>query len=148
GTGRPNGEAAGRRRGRSAGRQGGHPVRGPQPGAEHAARSDPPAGGRGMSRCPTPDRLELLLAERLGAGHRDPLEAHLQDCGACQAALERLVNAGAEGLRPAAPAEDGPTPEFLEGLKRQTPPARPAGAVPFPTVPGYEVLEELGRGGT
>jgi WD40 repeat protein/serine/threonine protein kinase len=119
-----------------------------------------------MDRCPTPERLEQLLEERLAGADFDSVSAHVAACRQCQEALERLT-AGAARVSAAAPAPpDGPTSAFFSRLKQSPPPSasfsssrllgsdglssgqdRAPGPVTPPTVAGYEVLGELGRGG-
>jgi WD40 repeat protein/tRNA A-37 threonylcarbamoyl transferase component Bud32 len=105
-----------------------------------------------MTSCPARERLESLLAERLGGAEADAVADHVQSCARCQEALDEL---SAPAPPPAGPTPDwGPSPEFLRRLREAAPtptggPAdgergRDEGRV---QVPGYEVLEELGRGG-
>jgi hypothetical protein len=44
-----------------------------------------------MPACPTPQVLERLLAEALPAAEGAALEAHIEQCAACQDRLERLT---------------------------------------------------------
>jgi serine/threonine protein kinase/Tfp pilus assembly protein PilF len=44
-----------------------------------------------MSTCPSPERLQLLLNEKLPAREAELVEAHLQNCADCQQALDRLI---------------------------------------------------------
>jgi serine/threonine protein kinase len=120
-----------------------------------------------MTECPAREQLALLLAERLGGPEAERVEAHVQSCARCQAALEDLC--GRSPTSPGALAV-GPEPRsaFLRRLRGASPdaaadPGRPAGAAPtapppgsavagaaaegWPEVPGYEILGELGRGG-
>src|SRR5947209_2647459 len=129
-----------------------------------------------MSRCPSAGELEALLEEQLPDAQRRTVSNHVGGCAACQATLERLtadtvVLAGPRALPPARADGGGAGTEalspFLARLKETSVQAvlgglrdgRPAGPVPprdaaaappaagFPTVPGYEILGELGRGG-
>jgi hypothetical protein len=109
-----------------------------------------------MTGCPPTEDLERLVAEQLPDGERAAVAAHVEACGACQSQLERLAT-------PPLPHEavtrlglPEPRAEFLGRLKAQRPgddsatlaPERSAGvASGLPTVPGYEILGELGRGG-
>jgi eukaryotic-like serine/threonine-protein kinase len=120
-----------------------------------------------MDRCPTPERLEQLLEERLAGADYDSVSAHVGACPRCQEALERLTadaaGVGAPSPGPAAAAD--PSSAFFSRLKQSPPPSAsfssgkllgdgpasggdrpPAPAAP-PAVAGYEVLGEVGRGG-
>src|SRR5262245_8962840 len=114
-----------------------------------------------MTPCPSRDELAAYLTDRLSAVEEHTLAAHVQECAACQGQLERLVDDGDGGaiaatLVQVAPAGLQPPAGFVEQLREQVlresgplprdgPPSR-AAEVP-PEVPGYEVLDELGRGG-
>lgn len=103
-----------------------------------------------MPQCPPVDVLERLLNERLSDGEQAGVENHVEHCPACQGTLARLLAArqGAIGLlaRPAAPPPaDATLTRFLDPLLRARPGAPAGGGLP--TVDGYEVLAELGRGG-
>jgi WD40 repeat protein/serine/threonine protein kinase len=117
-----------------------------------------------MRPCPAREQFESLLAEQMGAAERDALEAHVEDCPACQATLEDLTRTHV--LHPElAPPAVRLEPEFLLSLKRipaaetsaagtapvsedsaRAGPPAPAREV-RPAVPGYEILGVLGRGG-
>jgi WD40 repeat protein len=121
-----------------------------------------------MGDCPARAQLALLLAERLRGPDAERVEAHVQSCARCQGVLGEL--SGGSPTEPAwqAPRHE-PRPEFLRRLREASPdaegaPGRANGAaptVPLPTgsaagagagarpaVPGYQILGELGRGGT
>jgi WD40 repeat protein len=118
-----------------------------------------------MSHCPPADTLNQLLADRLPEPERAAVETHVEDCAACQETLDRLslLAAGpAARLFPSWRPDDavGTTAEgerFLEGLKGSplsidaaTSVAGPTDADPSdepPRVDGYDLLDELGRGG-
>jgi hypothetical protein len=100
--------------------------------------------------------LERLVAEQLPDGQRAAVTAHVQMCDACQGLLEQMASAALppDAVTPLVLPE--PRAEFLGRLKEQRPgddsatlaPQRSAGVAPgLPTVPGYEILGELGRGG-
>jgi serine/threonine protein kinase/WD40 repeat protein/Flp pilus assembly protein TadD len=118
-----------------------------------------------MTGCPTREQLESFLAGSLSGAEEEAVCTHVDGCATCQAALDTLV--------PAGPMPRAPDPvlneEFLARLKAR-PPAPgwsaptwatltkpgpgPAGepilaieSHPMPRIPGYEVIEELGRGG-
>jgi serine/threonine protein kinase len=72
----------------------------------------------------------------------EPIAAHVEACAACQAVLSKLA---------------GPPDPLLDGLRRVRqaagpPPALtvltgPPGSPATPAPPGYQLLEEVGRGG-
>jgi WD40 repeat protein/serine/threonine protein kinase len=110
-----------------------------------------------MTACPPADRLERLLEEQLEQAERDAVLAHVATCPGCQTTLEHLTEAP-EALRGPlssarrAPASASTSGSFLRRLKEAgglpgvgAPPL--AGPVERPTVAGYEVLGEIGRGG-
>jgi WD40 repeat protein len=103
-----------------------------------------------MNACPDQQRLEQLLEDSLDAVQREELSAHVAECAPCQEALERLTEAPAplrntlsSTRRPSANASQS----YLSRLMQ--PPAsvrhRPKGELP--AIEGYDVLEEIGRGG-
>src|SRR5262249_1866253 len=124
-----------------------------------------------MTRCPGSDCLERLLAEQLQDGEREAVVDHVEVCPQCRQALEALVASASRGseqtpLTPQrlrngyaagplsqleeAPAylRTGPWAEQQGG--EATTPDGPRGAfVPdrLPSVPGYEILAKVGRGG-
>jgi serine/threonine protein kinase len=119
-----------------------------------------------MSPCPADDQLRLLLDEQLPADVAGPLVRHTDECSACQQRLELLLAdalggswrqllpasrvAGAPLLPTARVRPGSPTPgqDFLERLKmRPAPGPRPPALPGALALPGYEVLDELGRGG-
>jgi WD40 repeat protein/tetratricopeptide (TPR) repeat protein len=120
-----------------------------------------------MNDCPSREQLELLLAERLAGPEAEGVEAHVQGCARCQEALDALSGGDPTDSRRPAPGPE-PRSEFLRRLRAARPgtddrpgPADGAAATApppgstapcaategWPTVPGYEVLDELGRGG-
>jgi WD40 repeat protein/serine/threonine protein kinase len=111
-----------------------------------------------MTACPSVEELRQLLDERLSAPDFAALEAHIEGCPRCQAELERL--AGPAGISPTqALAGETGGPEAMPDVaavrrwKRSPPPADPTPVeedeelAAAPAVAGYELLEELGRGG-
>jgi serine/threonine protein kinase len=117
-----------------------------------------------MPFCPSNEQLSDLLAETLTTTERDTLARHVEGCVSCQDKLVCLAEAPATQWwrRAGQPARGSEAEEqIVRRLKRARPPsgyagpehtARPAGHSPhtkdlMPVVPGYELLEELGRGG-
>jgi WD40 repeat protein len=108
-----------------------------------------------MRQCPSAEAVGRLLSGGLADAECAALEEHVEECPACQQALERLSQ-DAESThwrRLAAGAPDSSTEDMpglahlLEGVVSAS---RPPGAAPpggLPTVTGYEVLGEIGRGG-
>jgi serine/threonine protein kinase len=85
-----------------------------------------------MSDCPSREALKRFLGEECSEEDRASLAAHVRRCPSC---LETVSDLGG------GPAERASEEAFIRGLEQASPP--PA----LPSVPGYEVLEELGRGG-
>src|SRR5262249_3604545 len=108
-----------------------------------------------MSTCPSEARLRQLLADQLTGPDGTDLETHLEDCGSCRQTVEILLATEVD-LRAVPKAlvgrEDEVPRQVREDVKKVAPPValsplplrRAAGRLP--TVPGYEVLEELGHG--
>ncbi len=91
-----------------------------------------------MSACPPPQALRRLGDDSLGGAEFAEIEAHIADCGACRAALERLARLD--------PFEE--TVETLEGSTREGGRGLGAGTPSTPPrIPGFRVGAELGRGG-
>jgi WD40 repeat protein len=117
-----------------------------------------------LYRCPSPEQLELLLEEALSGPDQDSLAEHVSACAACQDALERLTEDGPAsasslaslslaGAVQVAVGSDVSQTAFLARLKSLPPPGSaaaadgPAGRPEIPTLPDYEIMQELGRGG-
>jgi serine/threonine protein kinase len=110
-----------------------------------------------MSPCPFAERLGELLKDGAAGPGRDDLERHLDECADCQQALLDLSGDSSvwerwTGLLKSTEAAPEPSPDFLEQCKttmgpRQAARAHGEEARPWPEVPGYEILGELGRGG-
>ncbi len=116
-----------------------------------------------MSRCPSVEDLVYWLDEELGEPRQAELAKHIADCVRCQADLERLtektcVLSDLSAETELCSSSAVPTAPFLAELKKSPPAAAPCGdgsngPVPAPppaaapTVAGYEILGELGRGG-
>jgi tetratricopeptide (TPR) repeat protein len=109
-----------------------------------------------MSSCCPPEQLLRYLADELPSEEERSLEAHLERCDRCLAALEQLGKQ--DCLCPEPPAPDGPgesgrDPDrgFLDRLEQALPsPARRAPRETekpsFPRITGYEILGFLGGG--
>jgi len=110
--------------------------------------------------CPAPDQLSDLLSDRLDEEQRTRLESHLGECPACQQAL--LLLAGnldsrqwqmlngvcrpgtpPPGARESLDAYPEPSASFLERLGCLA----SRGVQSYPSIPGFEILAEVGRGG-
>jgi serine/threonine protein kinase len=125
-----------------------------------------------MTLCPSDHELTGLMEDALGAADRDALAQHLEQCGSCEERLARLARAADPETwrRPQDPPGGATGEEEIIGRLKQRPPwlaaadplpvATPAPDSPHPvilktaaldqerpSVPGYEILEELGRGG-
>jgi hypothetical protein len=117
---------------------------------------------------PDPSRLCAFAAGRLSAWDRTAIEKHLEDCEDCCTILEQQAAASEDhfvhrlkevqsGLQAAFSAEPPPTyrtphqdpapgPACTLSPRAGRPVPAGDGLAP-PTIPGYEILEELGRGG-
>jgi serine/threonine protein kinase len=85
---------------------------------------------------PSADQLQAFAAGRTSEQESVAIEAHLADCPSCCTLLEEIPDdALISGLRLAARGQ----------AALATPP--PLASSGMPTVPGYEILSELGRGG-
>jgi hypothetical protein len=117
-----------------------------------------------MTPCPPPEVLDHLLDDTLDPSEREAVAGHVEGCPACRRLLEdRLAKEGVSLKLPAPPAaeaEASTLPWANEAFwdEAESPPitgaaavVRPAlagtAALPRHTLPGYELLEELGRGG-
>ena len=124
-----------------------------------------------MPGCPTLDQLQNLLADRLPQADEAAIETHVETCSACQRELERL--AASEALPQVADLSSEPRPngdlrkrvlELQDTVRRRAAtlhgdvsmaggpsaggPSRDAnGRSILPSIAGYEVLDEIGRGG-
>lgn len=105
-----------------------------------------------MSTCPSLDQLSDYLSNALANIDRGDLERHIAGCPRCQRTIEGLRGARPVAHRDVAVAK---APQALDGTMDDLPvtlPDSPGAATdpsspPNLTLPGYEVLEELGRGG-
>ncbi|MHC5539011.1 WD40 repeat domain-containing serine/threonine protein kinase, partial [Singulisphaera rosea] len=123
-----------------------------------------------IQACPTPDQLRRLLADQLGEAQDTSIGDHVERCAQCQQSLERLT---ASDFRPdsqlaasgVATAPVDVDQVFLHELKQELPLEVSAGIRRHaqvgsppgegeatllrdrPAPEGYELLDELGRGG-
>src|SRR5262249_23624217 len=109
-----------------------------------------------MNVCPAGETLARMLADALPGDEQRALEAHVEGCPRCQQLLEELTRlpatlAGssiAVQLEPARRCDPGSTSDLRIDARDCATPHSAAGAADSPpVVPGYELLEELGRGG-
>jgi serine/threonine protein kinase/WD40 repeat protein len=108
-----------------------------------------------MSECPSDDDLSRFLNESLPHDRFGPVSMHVDKCSLCQNRLDKLTNDADRAVarykhRPS----NSPSPEaalFGAGedgtliMGMNTPPA--ARLLGVPLVPGFEVLQQIGRGG-
>jgi WD40 repeat protein/serine/threonine protein kinase len=119
-----------------------------------------------MNNCPLPNQFERLLAEQLASNEQDAIETHIERCAQCQRQLEEMTQTREVARRHRDNGGQTP-PAFLRQLRKRPPDhtAGEAAQVDFllgpapsptfpngrsdlvPTVAGYEILGELGRGG-
>jgi len=109
-----------------------------------------------MSPCPSLESLDCLLTDALSAAERQAVEAHLDECPPCQEALRRRLDEQASFLEPlrargdTLAREEGAATSLVRRLRELSLVSRaglPEPQPPRPALPGYEVLEVLGRGG-
>jgi eukaryotic-like serine/threonine-protein kinase len=107
-----------------------------------------------MNHCPDRHLLERFLDHGLVDTEFDELDRHVSDCASCQQALEELTQETIwrSELRHDRPssfidAEHDPVADPLEVTAGATTEIHERPARVVPTVPGYEITGELGRGG-
>ena len=110
-----------------------------------------------MASCPTREQLERFLADDLSSTTGAAISAHINDCGPCQEKLEQLTGTVAT-VAIDIQAASATTSDFVRKLKSVTPRSRSLDpdATPClldnsdgggPSLPDYQILEEIGRGG-
>jgi eukaryotic-like serine/threonine-protein kinase len=122
-----------------------------------------------MSRCPSAEELEQMLEDRLAEAELRAVSLHVSDCAVCQASLEQLTSDESSGNsvsriaqrtgRKGSSNSDLLAPflvrikeSSIDGGLTSSRPGRPDGRTELlenvlPSIPGYAVLRELGRGG-
>ena len=107
-----------------------------------------------MTTCPDRDQLEQLLENRLGDTELNELEQHVEGCSLCQRTLDELTDATNwgldQGLGALITVEGGEPVRAVDanGLTAGGMAAADEGVGRgLPTVAGYEIEVELGRGG-
>jgi len=107
-----------------------------------------------MNDCPDRDRLERLLNGRLEDTERDELEQHVEGCANCQQTLDELTGGVVCDLEPGrgtlitlTKAKPGLVVDPLGVTAGATTADDERTARVVPTVAGYELKGELGRGG-
>ena len=94
--------------------------------------------------CPTPDQLDRWVNEQLDPAGQAALAAHIDGCPHCQSALDQLTTDPPSAKSDADPELD----RLLEQLKETLPGKAPTAAdADRPVVPGYDLIEVVGRGG-
>ncbi|WP_169974875.1 serine/threonine-protein kinase [Tautonia rosea] len=99
--------------------------------------------------CPDPSRWERFLADAVDDRERDDLETHLDACETCRDRLALLAEWPSVAEVTSKPDQD-PSQSWLDRLERIDGwAASDADREPamLPTLPGFDELEELGRGG-
>jgi WD40 repeat protein/serine/threonine protein kinase len=107
-----------------------------------------------MRACPPEERLEQLLEDRLGEPDRTEVSSHVASCPSCQQTLERLSappDALRQRLSSTSATARSTTAAFLSRMQSATAPTTggraPTAPAELPQVAGYELEQELGRGG-
>jgi serine/threonine protein kinase len=99
---------------------------------------------------PSREQLKQFLGEQLSDREHRIVEEHTQTCVTCRETLADLKEEEEMAEWAELLAADTPAPEreaeerCLDRLKQNRPPAAPRR---LPQIPGYEILEEVGRGG-
>jgi serine/threonine protein kinase len=104
------------------------------------------------SVCPSHDRLDALLSGSISDADRGDVEQHLSECDACCEAFARLTAAQCESwshlrqLLEEVPTGTGQPVSTLVDVSMLFRAARPSRSC-LPGLDGFEMLEEIGRGG-
>jgi serine/threonine protein kinase len=100
-----------------------------------------------MSPCPSPEQLQQYRHNQLTVAEQCALEEHINTCPNCWRLLADLQSDEVTWRRGSAQSND--TDEDTEKRRRQPVEQTPLASCHrrHPRVPGYEFLEELGRGG-
>src|SRR5262249_16844945 len=102
--------------------------------------------------CPPEETLRRLLAEPLPAEAEEDLEQHLRTCGACRDAMDRLAvglpTEALSNLRTHAPLSPQFALRLEDSLHSLLGEGGNNGAPTPPAIPGYELFEVIGRGGS
>jgi hypothetical protein len=78
-----------------------------------------------MSGCPSSQRLQDWLADRLAGPDADAVGSHVEACADCQQTLEQLTG---DGNRCRQVTVDAAGPDFLRRLEKEPPPCASASA--------------------
>jgi WD40 repeat protein/serine/threonine protein kinase len=111
--------------------------------------------------CLSAEELFALVEGRIESADREAIDAHVEGCDACQQRLEQLQSRSSQAGAHPSNGDDAELREsdlvFLErlrglgrpGLASGVPgePDGPTGAAPLPSIRGFEILREIGRGG-
>jgi eukaryotic-like serine/threonine-protein kinase len=105
-----------------------------------------------QSTCPNRQSLQLLLDQGLPTEQTDMVSTHVDHCESCQSVLEELSHGShLKGLGLPSPSAPQPSDGFLKRLKSNglsiLGPLDKSSPSYRPTIPGYAIMEELGRGG-
>jgi tetratricopeptide (TPR) repeat protein len=112
-----------------------------------------------MIGCPSGEQLAMLLDERLGRVEQARVVGHVESCAHCQEQLEELTSrsepdgrfACINSLRSIARTSDGPALEPFLAISARAAQSDSAtvglDGLPWPDVPGFDILGEMGRGG-
>jgi WD40 repeat protein/serine/threonine protein kinase len=102
--------------------------------------------------CPSREQLVRLLDEQLSASDHQVVSRHVATCARCQDSLDELTmdHHTRQWLEVTSRSGQNPRLAFIETLKHQAPPLtvrRRSEEPPRPSMPGFEIVDVLGRGG-